>query len=287
MHIVTDSGVDLSPQQRDGLDIHQLPLMITLDGKTYRSGIDVQVDEFYDLLAASPNLPKTSMPSPGDFAEVYRELAKTDPEILSVHISSGLSGTAESARVAAGMVEEAQVTLVDTLTLSAAQGWQVEAAARAAKAGWPMARILELVRQVREATETVYTLPDLTYLIHGGRISHMKGLLASMLKIAPLIGVSKTDGKYYMRGKKRGFSRALTALVDVMAQDHAEGTKLRVQLVHINDPEGEARLHEAIAARFECEWLPTSTVAPALGAHTGPGLVGVIYAASAALPEMP
>ncbi|MBN1935260.1 MAG: DegV family protein [Anaerolineae bacterium] len=287
MRVVTDGGMDLSPQQREGLDIYQVPLLITLDGKTYRSGIDVGIEEFYNLLESAAGLPTTSLPSPGEFAETYHDLAKTDPDILSIHISSGLSSTFNASQAGAELVPEANVTPVDTMTLSGAMGWQVEAAARAAQAGWAVERILDLVGQVRKATETVFTLPDLKYLIHGGRIGHLKGLIASALKIMPLISVSKQDGKYFVRSQKRTFARALPALADIIAQDHPDGTPLRVQVAHAKNPEGAEQLREVIDRRFKCQWLPTCAIAPVLGAHTGPGLVGVIYAALDQFPALP
>lgn len=287
MHIVSDRGMDLSPEQLEGLTIHLAPLLIELDGKTYISGVDIQTDEFYALLPTAVGMPTTSLPSPGEFAQIFRELAKTDPEILYVHISSGLSATSNSAREGAKLVPEANITFFDTLTLSGAEGWHVEAAARAVKAGWSMAQILELLGKVRVATDTVYTLPDLKYLIHGGRISHIKGLLASVLNIKPIIGVGKEDGKYYQRGKARTFPKAMAKLVDVVAEQHREGTPLRVQIMHTSNLEGAAELKALFDARFPVSWLPTSSVAPVLGAHTGLGLVGVAYAPLAIYPELP
>lgn len=287
MIVVTDRGADLSPQQLAGLDIHFTPLTITLDGRSYVSGVDIQPEQFYALLASAEGMPTTSLPSPGEFIALYRELAQRDREILSVHISSGLSGTYNTAVEAAKMVPEANVTVLDTFTLSGAEGWQVEAAARAVKAGWPVDRIRSLVTQVKDATETIYTLPELKYLIHGGRISHIKGLLASILNIKPIIGVSKVDGKYYQRGQARSFGRALAKLVSVVAEDHAPGTPLRVQIMHTNNVEDAARLRELMEQEFPCEWLPLTPVAPVLGAHTGAGLVGMAYAAQAALPALP
>lgn len=287
MIVVTDRGADLAPQQLVGLDIHFVPLTITLNGRSYVSSVDIQPEAFYALLAATESMPTTSLPSPGEFVALYRELAQRDPEILSVHISSGLSGTYQTAVEAAKMVPEAHITVVDTLTLSGAEGWQVEAAARAAKAGWPLERILALLRQVRDATETIFTLPELKYLIHGGRISHLKGLLASLLNLKPIIGVGKQDGKYYQRGQARSFNGALAKLVSVVAEDHAPGTPLRVQVMHANNPDAAEKLRELLDREFQCHWLPTSTIAPVLGAHTGPGLVGVIYAAQTQYPALP
>lgn len=138
MQIVSDPGMDLTPEQMAGLNIHLVPLTLTLDDKSYRSGVDIQPAESYRLLAATESFPTTSQPSAGEFADVYRQLAATDPDILSVHNSSGLSGTLNAARAGAALVPEAKVTFVDTKTLSGAQGWQVEAAARALKAGWAL-----------------------------------------------------------------------------------------------------------------------------------------------------
>jgi DegV family protein with EDD domain len=279
--------MDVAPEQLAGLDVHLVPLTINLDGKTYVSGVDVGPGEFYELLTAAEGMPTTSLPSPGDFAELYRELAKEDPEILSVHISSGLSSTINAAREGAKLVPEAQVTLFDTMTLSGAEGWQVEAAARAAAAGWSVERTVEMLEQIRTVTETIFTLSDLKYLIHGGRISHIRGLVASVLKIKPMIGVSKEDGRYYERGKARTFDRAVAKLVSVMEEDVPAGSAIRSQVLHAMNPEGAERLWELVDQRFDCTWLPTGPIAPVLGAHTGPSLVGVAYAPLDRFPELP
>ena len=289
MQIVTDSGTDLglTPQELAKLNIHVVPLVVTLDGKSYREGIDIQADEFYPLLAETDSLPVTSQPSAGEFAETYRRLAATDPEILSIHMTSGLSGTFNAARTGAEMVPEANVTLVDTKTLSAAAGWQVKAAARALKAGWPMEKVLSLVKRIGKASESIYTLDDLKYLIHGGRISHMKGLIASVLKIKPLIGVEKVHGTYVQLGQARTFKRAVKGLVDRITHEHAPGSALLVQVLHSHNPDGATMLRELIDQRFDCTWLPVGPMSLVLGAHTGPSMVGVAYASLPALGEMP
>lgn len=285
MQIVTDRGMDLAPEQMGGLDIHFVPLTLTVGGKSYRSGEDIQPDEFYQLLEADGGFPTTSQPSPGVFADLYRKLAASDPDILSIHISSGLSGTVNAARLGAQMVPEANVTVVDSKTLSGALGWQVQAAARAAKAGWARSRILALLDRVRAATDTIYTLNTLRYLIHGGRISHLKGLLGAVLNIKPVIGVEKTQGIYVQRGTACTLRAAIQRIADLVAEQHAPGTPLRVQVLHGANPEGAALLRERLESLFACEWLPTGPIAPVLGAHTGPGLVGVAFAPAAVLAE--
>jgi DegV family protein with EDD domain len=289
MQIVTDSGTDLflPPEQIAELGIHVVPLIVTLEGKSYREGVDIQPGDFYRLLTATDSLPSTSQPSAGDFAETYRRLAVTDPDILSIHMTSGLSGTFNSAQAGAKLVPEANITHVDTKTLSAAAGWQVEAAAQALKAGWPKEKVLALVEQIGAASESLYTLKELKYLIHGGRISHMKGLIASMLNIKPLIGVEKVNGTYVQLGQARTFKRAVKGLVDLMADQHTPGSALRVQVLYSHNPEGAAMLRELVDQRFDCTWLPVGPMSLVLGAHTGPSMVGVAYASLAAFADVP
>jgi len=289
MQIVTDSGTDLclSPEQAAELNIHVVPLIVTLEGKSYHEGVDIQPDEFYGLLAATDSLPITSQPSAGDFAETYRRLATTDPDILSIHMTSGLSGTFTAAQAGAKLVPEANITLVDTKTLSAAAGWQVEAAARALKAGWSKDQTLALMERIGAASESIYTLKELNYLIHGGRISHMKGLIASVLHIKPLIGVEKVNGTYVQLGRARTFKNAVNGLVNLMTRQHASGSALRVQVLHSHNPEGAAMLRELIDQRFDCTWLPIGPMSLVLGAHTGPSMVGVAYASLSAFEAMP
>jgi DegV family protein with EDD domain len=232
-------------------------------------------------------MPSTSQPSAGEFAEVYRQLAAEDPDILSIHMSSGLSGTFNSAQAGARMVPEANITLVDTKTLSAAAGWQVEAAVRAGGAGWSKEQILDLMEAIGRATDSAYTLKELRYLIHGGRISHMKGLIASILNIKPLIGVEKVKGIYEQVGQARSFKKAIQGLVNRIASQHEPGSALRVQVLHSHNPEGADLLRALIDQQFECTWLPVGPMSLVLGAHTGPSMVGVAYAPQAAFAGVP
>jgi DegV family protein with EDD domain len=264
-----------------------VPLVVNLEGQTYREGVDITTDEFYQRLAETNALPTTSQPSPGDFAAVYRELAAGDPEILSIHMSSGLSGTFNSARTAAESVPEARVTLVDTKTLSAGAGWQVEAAARAVRAGWPLEAVLTLVKKIQEQTHSVFTLKDLKYLIHGGRISHMKGLIASALDLKPMIGVENERGTYVQMGQQRSFAAALRGLAELPAKWVPKGSALRSQVAHASNPEGAQELLQNVGRLFECTWRATGRLSMVLGAHTGPTMVGLVIAPLATFADVP
>jgi len=289
MQIVTDSGTDLNLSREEAAEynVHVVPLTVTLDGKSYREGIDIKPGDFYDLLAASNNLPITSQPSAGQFADLYRRLAADDPDILSIHMTSGLSGTFNSALAGADLVPEANVTHVDTKTLSAAAGWQVEAAARTNKAGWAMDRIMDLIKRIGDSCESVYTLDELKYLIHGGRISHMKGIIASLINIKPMIGVEKVNGTYSQLGQVRTFKGALKGLVNQIEKKFQLGSKIHVQVLHSFNPEGASFLREQVDKLYDCTWMPIGPMSLVLGAHTGPSMVGVGFGDQAIFDEIP
>lgn len=289
MQIVTDSGTDvgLTPEQAAELNIHIVPLVVTLDGKSYREGVDIKPEDFYPILIESGNLPITSQPSAGEFADLYRSLAAKDPDILSIHMTSGLSGTYNSALAGAEMVPEANVTHIDTKTLSAAAGWVVKSAARAVKAGWAKDKVLDLTQRIGDACDSIYTLDELKYLIHGGRISHMKGIIASLINIKPMIGVEKVNGTYEQLGQVRTFKGALKGLVKVMGRKYEPGSELRVQVLHSNNPEGASLLREQVDKIYKCNWLPTGPMSLVLGAHTGPSMVGVGYGLEKAFSDIP
>lgn len=289
MQIVTDSGTDLNLSAEEAAEykIHVVPLNVTLDGKTYKEGVDIEPEDFYELLEASDNLPTTSQPPAGQFADLYRRLAADDPEILSIHMTSGLSGTYNSAVAGAEMVPEANVTLIDTKTLSAAAGWQVEAAARTNKAGWARDRILDLVKRIGDSCESVYTLDELKYLIHGGRISHMKGIIASLINIKPLIGVEKENGTYSQLGQVRTFKGALKGMVNQIEKKFQLGSRIHVQVLHSFNPEGASFLREQIDKLYDCTWMPIGPMSLVLGAHTGPSMVGVGFGDQAIFDEIP
>jgi EDD domain protein, DegV family len=290
MKIVTDSGTDvfLTEKEREALNISVVPLIVTLRGKSYFEGVEITPEVFYPLLfypiqEQSLSLPQTSMPSPGKFADIYRRLAEQDPSILSIHMSSGLSGTYNASITGAELVPEARINHIDTKTLSAAAGWQVVAAARALASGKDLDYVRAMLQAISAATESLYTLDDLKFLIHGGRISHMKALIASVLSIKPVIGVEKVHGTYVQKGQARSFKGGLREIVNTMLSVHPEGTPLVVQPVHALNPEGVAALKDLLAQAFPCTFLPDQPISLALGAHTGPSMVGVAYATAADL----
>lgn len=287
MKIVTDSGADLSFEECKQIGVTMVPLKVEVDGISYQAGVDIDPVKFYDMMDASPSMPITSTPSIGDFVEAYERLAQEDEDILSIHISSGLSGTFGVAKQATAMVKNARIHLIDTLTLSAGQAWQVLAAAQMQSANKSMDEIIKKLAQIQKAVYTQFTLPDLKYLIAGGRISHLRGLLASLLGIKPVIDVSKEDGKYYDKVKRRSFQKAIVGITELVLKNHPEGSRLQAQVCTAANPDGGDLLKQEMNKIFKVNWLPDVKLGTALGAHTGRGLVGLICASEDALPTIP
>lgn len=274
MRIVVDSGMDLSPELIEKYQITVVPLTLILEGKTYVGEKDITNEQFYAALAETDAFPSTATPTPGNFAQVYRDIAKEDPDILSIHISSGLSSTIESAKSGGAHVPEANITYIDTKALSVTFGWQVEMAAKAIEKGASIEKIKEILQNVAENSNVMFTLKELKYLVHGGRISHLKGLLASMLRIKPVITVTKDDGVYETVAQTRTLNKALNLIVDKLVEKYGN-QPLRIQMVHTGNVEDLNHVKKLIEEKLNAQILPSLAVATALGAHTGPTLLGV------------
>ena len=275
MKIVTDCAADLQPEDVESMGITVSPLYIQFPDEEVDAR-DLTPDEFYDRLAAmEPEIPSTAMPSPGEFAEIYRGLAAEDADILSIHISLGLSGTADAAQMGAGEVQEAKVTVVDTATLAGGQRFQVLAAALAARAGWSREAILERLARMRAETEVVYTLETLKYLAKGGRIGRVAALAGSLLHIKPVIHVDRVDGKYSTLGQARSLPRAMKKIVEHLVEEYGADTPLWVVVQHGRLVDESEKMSRMLQEALNVTRLEVLRVSPILGVHTGPGIVGV------------
>lgn len=273
MKIVTDSAADMPAAELERLGITQAPLFIQFpEGEV--SSADISADEFYDRLNAMyPEIPSTSQPSGGIFADIYRRLAEENQEIFSVHISSGLSGTLNSARDGGAQVQsQAEVNFWDTLTLSGGERFQVLAAALASQSGWGLEAIKERLEKIREKTEVVFTLETLEYLARGGRIGRVKAIAGALLRLKPVIRVD-SDGKYSTAATSRTLSKAMASIVDHLQQTYGQ-TPVWVTVLHGRFAEQAEMLSEMIRQRLNVGQLEILRISPVLGVHTGPGIVG-------------
>lgn len=273
MKIVTDCAADMPNEELERLGIVQAPLFIQFpEGEV--NAMEISADEFYNRLEAMrPQIPTTAQPSSGIFAELYRKLALTEKNIFSVHISSGLSGTINSARDGGEQVKaEANVSFWDTLTLSGGERFQVVAAALAYKAGWAMDKILERLTKIREKTEVIYTLDTLEYLARGGRIGRVKALAGALLNLKPIIRVD-IDGKYSTVKNERTINKSIAAIADHLAEKYGN-TPVWVTVLHGRFAEKADLLSNEFKQKLNVAKMEVQRISPVLGVHTGPGIVG-------------
>lgn len=273
MIIVTDSGADLTPQDVETLGVKVAPLLIKFPEGEIDSD-SISRDDFYSRLRAMwPQIPSTSQPSAGVFAELYHKLASKGEEIFSVHISSGLSGTLNAACLGAKDILDATIQHWDTMTLSGGERFQVMAAALMAKAGRSKDAITERLEKIRANTEVIYTLETLAYLAKGGRIGRVQALAGLLLKIKPVINVDKTDGKYSTVGKERTIQKSLNLIADYLHERYGS-TEVWVSVVHGQVEDQAEQLGLILQERLNVARFEILRISPVLGVHTGPGIVG-------------
>lgn len=276
MKIITDAAANLSAEKAAELGVEIVPFQVTFMEKTYKDGVDLLPEDLYRLYIEHPNeFVSTSQPSVGDYLKAYEQCG--NEEVLSVHLSSGLSGSYSSAEHAARITGNPHITVVDSLTVGPALGWMVEVAARGNKLGWSKERILEAMQQVKDNTLTMVSFSDLKYLIHSGRINHLKGIFGSVLKIKPIIGMNQDDGRYSNVGQDMTVSRAVHKLVSKVHERFGD-QKLRVQLMHGSNLPGVDVLREAVHEMVNAVEDQLVAVTLVLGAHAGPTVIGLAAA---------
>ena len=273
MKVVTDCAADMSAEELEQLGVIAAPLFINFpEGEI--NAADISADDFYNRLEAMrPAIPTTAQPSAGIFAELYRKLGEKDKEILSIHISSGLSGTINSAHDGGAQVKsDINVNYWDTLTLSGGERFQVMAAALAIKAGWTMDAIQERLKKLRENTEVIYTLDTLEYLARGGRIGRVKALAGALLNLKPVIRVD-SDGKYSTVGNGRTLTKSIGMIADSVREKYGN-TPVWVTVLHGRFAEKADALATEFKEKINVAKLEVVRISPVLGVHTGPGIVG-------------
>jgi DegV family protein with EDD domain len=277
MKIITDCAADMPADELEKLGIVQAPLFIQFPEGEVNSA-DITADDFYNRLEAMrPAIPTTAMPSTGLFAELYRKAAQAGEKILSIHISSGLSGTINAAREGGEQAKpEADVSFWDTLTLSGGERFQVMAAALASKAGWAMDAIKSRLEAIREKTEVIYTLDTLEYLARGGRIGRVKAIAGALLNLKPVIRVD-TDGKYSTVKTERTIGKSMTAIAEHLYEKYAQ-TPVWVTVLHGRFAEKADALAHELQGKLNVAKLEVMRISPVLGVHTGPGIVGAAVA---------
>ena len=275
VRIVTDSSADLSEDLAADLGITIVPLSVNFDDGSYRCGVDITSDQFYEKLESSRTLPTTSQPTPHDFLQTYEELSWETRNILSIHISSAMSGTVQSARTAADGIAGVDVDVIDSRTVSAGLGIIVIEAARAAERGANLAELKMLVSNLSVRARIFFTVADLNYLVRGGRIGRARALLGKVAGIRPILTIE--DGIVTAVEKARGDKGVLEALVELARPELDGGLGGMLGLIHACRPGAAADARGAFGDAFGFDEVHLFELGGIVGTHVGPGTWGVSY----------
>ncbi|WP_064091356.1 DegV family protein [Rossellomorea aquimaris] len=274
INIVTDSTVDLTDEIVKELDIHVVPLSISINGETYLDRIDLSPSSFLEKMRTSSELPKSSQPPAGTFLELYDELGKDGSKVLSIHMTGNMSGTVRSAQSAAEM-SSSDVTVVDSRFISKGLAFQVIEAAKLAKQGKSLEEILEAIENIRKKTKLFVVVDTLENLVKGGRIGKGRAMIGSLLNIKPI--ASLDGGEYTPVAKVRSHSQVVKYLTSQFVEDVKGKTIHGVGLVHADGMELATNLKEKIMDKTGYDEFEISYTTPIISTHTGIGAIGFMY----------
>lgn len=277
--IVTDSSAHLPLEQRQKHDITVVPLNAIFGDKVYKDEIDLTTEQFYEMLPRAKEHPKTSQPSAGEFAQVYRPLLEAGREIVSIHLPSKLSGTYASACAAKAELENQfkkalPLTIVDTPWLSMALGLLCIAAAQAAEAGKSREEVVAAINALIPKLNLIFVLDTLEYLRRGGRIGGAKAMLGTLLNVKPMLQIE--NGQVEPLEQLRSRAKALKRLIEVM-EERVERKSVHVSVLHAQAPDDAEVLAKEVRAKFDCKEFYMTEIGPVIGIHSGPKAIGLAF----------
>ncbi|MCG3118048.1 MAG: hypothetical protein ALAOOOJD_00181 [bacterium] len=276
--LITDSACDLPPEELIRHNIRVVPLVMNFGHQSYIDKVTMTARDFYRLLESSPHHPKTSQPAPADFQEVFQQAAVNHHQALAIILTGALSGTLQAAQRAAQAVKpQIDVHVVDSKNVCVGQALIVREAAEAIESG--VDNLEELKNRVEWATQNVrlfISFETMEYLVRGGRVSRFRGALARLLRLKPIL-LMDAAGKPEIVAKTFGGDHGRRKLMGIVKRAATGKRRLRFLVAHANNPAG-ARYHaEWIRQYFEIPEVTIVSVAPVLGAHAGPGAIGIAF----------
>lgn len=273
LRVITDSTADIPEKLIRQLGITVVPLNLHFGDEVLKDGEDIWAEEFFHRMTYESALPNTSQPSPGEFAEIYRQAAQDGDPILSIHLSSQLSGTYNAAKSAAETLGESySIRVIDTGLVSMGLGWTVIEAARAVRDGLDEEAVLRRIEQIRSNARIYFSVESLEHLCRTGRFTHNDGMLYNIRPIMTML-----DGHIVTTENFRGTSGRLSQrMLELIRQDMG-GRPFRLAILHADQPEEVERVREILSHSDEDvkEVLVTS-VGPIVGVHSGPGTIGLV-----------
>lgn len=271
--VVTDSTAYLPEDLRKRLQIHVVPLAVTIDGQDYEEEIDLTTEEFYEKVRGDGPLPKTSQPSVGQFAEKFKQLKEEGADaIVSVHLSSGISGTYTGAVQAGELDETLDVRAFDSEISCYMQGYYAIRAAELSQAGASMDEIMNELEEMKQTMRAYFMVDDLSHLQRGGRLSSAQALIGGLLQVKPILHF--VDKVIVPFEKIRTRKKAMKRIADLLAED-AANMPLDAAIIHGNQPE-EAEIWLAeLSERLPDVKFTISHFGPVIGTHLGEGAMGL------------
>ncbi|GIN56151.1 DegV family protein [Lederbergia ruris] len=271
--VVTDSTSYIPKHVREALDIYMIPLSVVIKGESYREEIDITTKDFYNEVRNGDKLPTTTQPPIGEFETLFAELAKDFDAIISVHLSSGISGTYQGAVAAGDMIKDAKVYAYDSELSCMAQGFYVIKAATMAKEGKEPAEILAVLDEMKKHMRAYFMVDDLTHLQRGGRLSSAQAIIGSLLNIKPLLHFQ--DKVIVPFEKIRTRKKALNRIVDLLDEDVKKGKNLQATIIHANRLDEAVEWKEELAKQYPQVEFSISYFGPVIGTHLGEGSMGL------------
>lgn len=277
--ILTDSTASIPEDLLEHLHIRTVAYYVHRGEEVLRDLVTIQRDEFVRWLVTARCLPTTASPGPGDYFEAYRQLASQgQKEILSIQMSSKVSGGFQAATVAQAMMQEecpeVRIEVVDTKNAALCQGWMVIEAARGALAGFGIDRLLDVVKRMIPISHMIQTADTLKYLYMGGRIGKAKALFGSVLNIKPLIGIE--DGVIVPLGRAHSRRQAYQQMAEMVA-DAVGHSKAKIAYVHVGAQREVEKLRDLVESKVDVIESLIGELSPALAVHSGPGTTGLCY----------
>lgn len=274
--VLTDSTAYLDKQTLEELGIYTIPLSVIFSGKNYREEMDLSTDAFYEKLSTEEALPTTSQPAIGMFTELLQELKDEGyTDVVSVHLSSKISGTLQTALSAGEMVEGITLHGVDSEISCAPQGFLARTAAKMALEGTPPENIVAELEKIKAQIRAYFVVHDLHHLRRGGRLNGAQALIGSMLQIKPILHFE--EGLIVPYAKVRTEKKALNHILDMLFDDLAAGNVNEVTVIHANNRAGAMQLKEKIAEQHPTTTIQISYFGPVIGTHLGSGSLGVSW----------
>ena len=271
VQVVTDSTSDISPQDAEELGVAVVPAIVAFGDDVFRDRVDITPSEFYERLVNSRDFPKTSQPSVEAFATVYREIAANGDDIASIHVSSKLSGTLNSASIASETSElETRIELLDSYTAGVGLRAVVEAAAAQAREGAPLEEVTAAARSVMARCRVVVAVDTLEYLQKGGRIGRASAFLGSALRIKPLIQIDGGEVAPFDRVRTR--SKAVKRLEEVALEDL---TLEKLFVIYSDNDTSATELVEHVSPHLPHTRIEVIQTGPTVGAYLGPNALGI------------